>query len=876
MPIITKRNEVPGYLVQRLIGRGGMAEVYLAKDVKTEEEFALKIMSGNIINDPHFKIRITKEIQVLENLSHNNIVKFFGFGQEKSFFMYMVLEYIQGPDLKKRILSGNVDINRIIRWLNEIADGLDYAHSIGYVHRDIKPENILLRKNDSAVITDFGIAKAMNSSTKVTGTGMSIGTPYYMSPEQARGQKLDYRTDIYSLGIMMYEMLVGQVPFGGADSISIGIMHISKPIPKLPSKFVYWEPLLNKLTAKKREDRYDNLKLFINDLKELEASGKAIISDEEVEKTKSLLSAPPATSASQPQQQFNIEQNSTSSSIDSSLVDEQPLPSSTSSKGRTSSRRSYVSQNTRIRKTSRLTPIIVWTVMVLGLVGLSYIGYILFSQSLEHTADTRSSLLSDAREQVDSGNYFEPSNNNAMNTISGVLLNEPSSSLAWGLLDNMISDYDDITNSEIQRVLIFLRANGNINNVSNTYTSNIFDTLIQRKISQGQLVTPTTSSAVYLVTQAREILPNNTAVNQLYNNVLSQVRQNAQNIASQGNTQGAVDFLSNAQSSGDNTLATANQINQLRASLVANTTTSPPPQQTVTNINNSNNTNSSLTSRLQAPTSSSPSSSRKSLVSPSGGSNTLAQRSATTPSSNVPTSEIERVVNQIIQEMQYIRGGTFKMGNQSGNVDYGEELPVIDVTVGNFYISRFTITFEEYDVFARATGRPLPSDAGWGRGRRPAINISWNDAQDFTRWLTSVTNITFRLPTESEWEYASRAGSDEVYTWGTTFVDGFSNCSDCNTPYSNQTAPVGSFKPNRWGLYDMHGNVWQWVQDCWQGNLSSVPRNGSAANVPDCKERVLRGGSWYNPSDSLRASRRDRSPPSSRSNYDGFRVVMIT
>jgi formylglycine-generating enzyme required for sulfatase activity len=207
-------------------------------------------------------------------------------------------------------------------------------------------------------------------------------------------------------------------------------------------------------------------------------------------------------------------------------------------------------------------------------------------------------------------------------------------------------------------------------------------------------------------------------------------------------------------------------------------------------------------------------------------------------------------------EMVAIPGGSFLMGDLSGRTDSNEK-PVHKVTIKPFLMSKYEVTFEQYDAFVKATGRKKPGDEGWGRGKRPVINVSWVDAVAYARWLSAETNKRYRLPTESEWEYAARAGSSTVYHFGDGSsklcqygnwepdVIGFLEVGPaCDDGFSNQTAPVGTFKQNQFGLYDMHGNVWEWTHDCWNNSYLGAPTNGSAWGSGDCEQSVVRGGSW--------------------------------
>ena len=226
-------------------------------------------------------------------------------------------------------------------------------------------------------------------------------------------------------------------------------------------------------------------------------------------------------------------------------------------------------------------------------------------------------------------------------------------------------------------------------------------------------------------------------------------------------------------------------------------------------------------------------------------------------------------------EMVTIPAGSFRMGCVSGRDCESYWEPVHSVRIASFEMSKYEVTFEEYDAFTGATGRERVNDLGWGRGRRPVINVSWEDAVAYTHWLSAQTGESYRLPSEAEWEYAARAGSTTKYSWGNYIGDNRANCDGCGSRWDDrQTAPVGSFRANRWGLHDMHGNVWEWVQDCWNDNYRGAPDDGSAWESGNCSWRVLRGGSWDDsgPRD-LRSADRGRYTSENRYFDCGFRIA---
>ena len=204
-----------------------------------------------------------------------------------------------------------------------------------------------------------------------------------------------------------------------------------------------------------------------------------------------------------------------------------------------------------------------------------------------------------------------------------------------------------------------------------------------------------------------------------------------------------------------------------------------------------------------------------------------------------------------------------------------DERPEHEVRIGGFLMSAHEVTFADYDRFARSTGRRLPEDFGWGRGRRPVVDVSWTDAQAYAYWLSRQTGRTYRLPSEAEWEYAARAGTQSSYWWGLNADAGRAQCFDCGTAWDNgrSTAPVGSFEANPFGLWDTAGNVLEWTADCYQPTYEGAPADGSAWDQQPCTARVARGGAFNKPAKSMRSAARAQFAPEARINMLGFRLA---
>ena len=246
--------ELPGFRIEREIGRGGMAHVHLAVQNKFGRLVALKVVSADYANDTNFRKRFLSESRINAQLTHPNIVQVYDVGAHES-LLFLVMEYLRGGDLNQRLEKG-MHVTELIDVINDIGKALDYAHHKGFIHRDIKPENILFREDGSAVLTDFGIARTVSENPSLTLAGTVVGTPQYMSPEQASGRELDGRSDLYSLGVVFYRMLTGDVPYEANSAVSIGIKHLQEPIPRLPNYLDVFQPMIDRMLAKKPEHRY--------------------------------------------------------------------------------------------------------------------------------------------------------------------------------------------------------------------------------------------------------------------------------------------------------------------------------------------------------------------------------------------------------------------------------------------------------------------------------------------------------------------------------------------------------------------------------------------------------------------------------------------
>lgn len=694
--------QIPGYTLIKKINSGGMATVYLATQHSVGRTVALKIMKPSLDKDPEFHQRFQREATIIGQLSQHNIIPIYDIGRHAQ-FNYISMEFLPKGSLDEKITQG-ITTEAALKIALGIAAALEHAHSKGYVHRDIKPENILFREDDSPVLTDFGIARTIKSKANMTQVGTVIGTPYYMSPEQAKGETSDGRSDLYSLGVVLYEMLTGARPFQADSSLALGIKHIHEQAPKLPLPLFSLQPLLDKLLAKNPEHRLQTARELIEELNAIATNQSLLISSNGKMKSLQLLTTL-GNLALQDLRFFvhklmlviqklqqkilpaSAEKNIISGSTLAQTLIASPTENTNFSAGITNSTR------TKLR----------WIYGSLGLIAVLTLGAALFDDQPNTNAREQWSQLSITA-------------NKASNTMST-------------LRDNVLP----LT----------------INPTPTAARIRILN--IKEKYSAGIALAP----AAYHI----EISYPGYATKTKW------IRLNERN------------------QTWDIALQKSNQI---------------------TNTN-------------QLP----------------------------------------------LPEMAEIYSGHFLMGDPNST-----DAKTITLE-NNFLIGRYEITFNEYDFFALATNRALPDDLGWGRGERPVVNISWDDAIAYSNWLSKITGKHYRLPTTAEWEYAARGNTTSSYWWGNNEDDAKerANCRHgCKSLwasfFNNKTQPVGSFPPNDFGVHDTAGNAAEWVNDC-----------ADKTSAPACLKRAVRGGSFNSKVEAIAAYSQVAITASKSRNSIGLRLA---
>ena len=642
-PIATDM-QLPGYSILRKLNSGGMATVFLATQLSLNRTVALKIMKPELDYDPEFHNRFQREAEIVGQLSHPNIIPIYDIGRYNG-MNYISMEYLPAGSLEQKIKKG-ITANLAANYVMAMASALAHAHAKGYVHRDIKPENILFRADGSPVLTDFGIARLVKSDASMTQVGNVMGTPYYMSPEQAKGEAIDGRSDLYSLGVLFYEMLTGSRPFQNDDALSLALQHIGEQAPRLPAEVSAYQDVVDKLLAKKPAQRFQNGRELIQELKRVKSASNPAHNQIQTD-TQSFTAANSSIFVNIQlalKKHFhrarnliipNTPRSQSSTSINKMLDETQVL--------------NIPAEN----PTGRSLKSTFWIIMLLG---TFIIGYGVYLANSEIKSDESATVK--------------------------------------------LMPFRVITEPDFAKVRIL--------NIKDKYQPDM-------ALAQGNYQIEISAPGYDTKTEWIHFSKANEPIKyELYKSVAD----------------------------GGNLL-------------------SPELVEIIVDSHHSESNN-------------------------------------------------ESTLNKIKLDK-------------------------------NFYIGKYEVTFDEYDYFAKANKLDLPDDNGWGRGKRPVINVSWNDAQAYLSWLSKATGKRYRMPTDAEWEFAARGYSTEQFWWGKEADDAgsFANCRYGCKPwlsalFANKTKTIGAYPPNTFGLYDTAGNVAEWVADCGDSSTESLL----------CKERVIRGGSF--------------------------------
>ncbi len=782
------------------LGRGGMGIVYKALDTKLDTVVAIKLLPEYLARDNRGINILKREALAAMKLSHPNIMKFYHF-EDHPEGKFLIVEYIEGKTLDQ-ILDESpghaLPEEQVIKYAVEACKGLEYAHSEGVIHRDIKPSNIMVDVNGRVKITDFGIARVLKDShTRHTGT-VTSGTLLYMSPEQIQGEKCDARSDIYSFGISLYELLSGNAPFSSGDITHQHINKMPAPIPDISDRL---NAILVRCLEKKPEDRFRSAGELADAL-----AGR--MSAETTEGSKA---------AQKPHEPLSVKPGMSRA----------------------------------------------WVVAMLFLIVALIGGAVAYRYVQAGKADDEASGV---RAQPPDSNFrkLTPEEVKAM----GLPL--PGAEPARPVMEQDQSGDD--TSSQQPEEAKKKEAEERAEEQSKAGEEERRREELEKQGLAQERETALTQAVVEVkvameasLEAAKRAEAPKHASSEF--NVAEQERKKAAEYDQRGNRELAKASYEKAKAGYDKSVQSAKQEKaRIEAERVAKQKAEAESARSEMAAAKSRAESEEALKFAGAEYEPALTSEREASNSFISGS--YVEAKAKYISAKDGYLRALNLAKQIRAEMILVPAGEFMMGSPSGKGAY-DEYPQHRVYVDAFYMDEYEVTMSQYMAFIRATGhRGLPD---WvskyaPSDNCPVVGVSWDDAVAYAQWVGK------RLPTEAEWEYACRAGSAMKYSFGNDEGRlGEYAWYDKNS--GGKTHPVGQKKPNNWGLYDMHGNVWEWCSDWHDSKYYQSSPSKNPKGPANGRYRVLRGGSWGHYASYIRSAYRDIGTPVDTRSGVGFRCA---
>ena len=814
-----------------------MAKVYLAVQHSLERKVALKVMSPMLAADESFTKRFLREARTIAGLTHPNIVAIYEVGVTVDNLHFFAMQHLPGGDFGSKMRAG-VDQAELTRVLDGIAKALGFAHERGFVHRDVSPANIIFDSSGNPVLTDFGIARALSGSTRITNTGVSIGTSLYMSPEQARGGDVDARSDLYSLGVLAFEALTGSTPYRGSDSFAVAYAHVFEPIPRLPPSCANWQSLIDKALAKDARERFANADEWclalrktmddkaVSDTQPLKVVSKAAAADAASEERG--ISRPPAVTQ---------------------LVE-------------------AMGERLKKSRVSNATLMLRWAVPLLAVAAIIGLGYGAYSQWAGSSDVTQAA-----------GDDGEASSTAPIATVDPLAIASPTSADSPSLNSNasgetLSADYTELTDEMV--------AEGAVD-PNETQGPPLLEEVVGGWLQAGEVATretrltsPPGSSAVDFFDWVRELEPDNERAIGGFESIISSYLSLAQDAHAEDDFETPRLMIERAR-----TVAERHPQREIQLQRI-----SELPDGWVAEL---------LAEAERALAAWNPKGAELVLAE-------AAQIVPEDPRIANLLEQAQALLQPGFRfadalsgggsgpRMIVVGGGAVQLSGANGSKTATIARPfavgIYEVTLAEFklYVQQTAQqpggscrSKESTGLFGAVKGSRNWRNTDFDQGdREPVVCVTFTNAQDYVRWLSRQTGHAYRLLSEAEWQSIATKVSTADPCRVANIADksiGGRGAYSCNDGYE-YTAPVGSFVASASGPYDIDGNVREWVEDCANDSHSGHAGTQGARLTGDCSERMAMGRAWHSDKDESAVIQRKAFKTTVPSNTIGIRVAM--
>ncbi|MBV9190110.1 MAG: SUMF1/EgtB/PvdO family nonheme iron enzyme [Betaproteobacteria bacterium] len=851
------------YRIDRVLGKGAMGVVYEGFDPNLGRHVAIKTILKSHMDErtaKDYSARFRREAQAVGKLNHPNVVQVHDFGEEGD-MAYLVMEFIKGKELKTYFDDNErFDLKTAVRIMSELCEALEFAHKAGIIHRDVKPGNVMLDAEQRVKLTDFGVARIQDATgTHMTQAGSMVGTPAYMSPEQIAGRPVDARSDVFSAGIILYQFLTGEMPFTGAGAWTVA-KKIMQDEPTMPSTLdralsPVWDEIVSKALAKDVAKRYQSARALSQALKHgLEGGPK----EDDADKTIAIIpkkgTIPQAARPGQQEAELefwrSIKDGNDPEDFELYI---QQFPSGI-----------YAALAKRKIAKLRGGPDVTQAPTVSG------------TQTIVQTPTNPPVPAPAAAAAYTQTIALTPPPTKT----------EPHSTVPpTGIAPAHDVPPPPMERSSMPMMLVVGVAVAVLGAVGwfawkptpeapKAQASAQGTKLVEapkREEEKAIAQAPVEQHAAPAKPPAKE-----TAAEKAAREKAEATRMAAAKAQAEKEAAAAALALKKAE------LAKLEEEKALTARKSADAKAADEKR-------------AAAAAALALAEKHAAEAAERDRVAQAAAEKEAADRAAAESAERARLAKLEeekaaatrpgRVFRdcQGCPEMVILPLGSYNMGSPATEAGRAPtEGPQHRVAITQqIAVGKFEVTFDEWAMCVREGGcKENPGDTGWGKGKRPVINVSWNDAKQYVKWLAEKTGKGYRLLSEAEWEFAARAGNGGPFSFGNAIAPeqanydaAFAYAGGATGTKLGKTATVGSYKPNAFGLYDMHGNVAEWTEDCLNDTYVSAPNDGSAWEVGNCGQRLVRGGSWESNPSAVRSASRAYFIPFVRMNSVGLRIA---